>query len=136
PAATRAGRRRVRPAVRRRPLLRHHARDHDGCRRPRRGPRTDPDARPLRPQARDGGCLDVRRLACVLLLVAAALPLAAGAGVDRSVSFLLARQQADGGFAEPGRQSTSGLSAWAVLALAAAGRQPSAAALAYLRTQS
>jgi iron complex transport system substrate-binding protein len=80
----------------------------------------------------------VRRLAAVgLLVVAAVLPLAASAGVaDRSVSFLLARQQADGGFAEPGRQSTPGLSAWAVLALVAAGHQPSDSALAYLRAQS
>src|SRR5206468_8435105 len=38
--------------------------------------------------------------------------------------------------AEPGRQSTPGLSAWTVLALVAAGHTPDAKALAYLRDQS
>jgi hypothetical protein len=80
----------------------------------------------------------VRRLACALLLLAALLPLAAAAAtpVDGSVGFLLTREQGDGGFAEPGRQSTPGLSAWAVLALVAAGRTPDAKALAYLHAQS
>jgi energy-coupling factor transport system substrate-specific component len=80
----------------------------------------------------------VRRLACALLLLAAPVPLAAAAAtpVDGSVAFLLAREQGDGGFAEPGRQSTPGLSAWAVLALVAAGRTPDAKALAYLHAQS
>jgi hypothetical protein len=79
----------------------------------------------------------VRRLVCVLVLVGALLPLAAAAAtpVDGSVAFLLAREQADGGFAEPGRQSTPGLSAWAVLALVAAGHAPDAKALAYLHAQ-
>ncbi|MDX6514702.1 MAG: hypothetical protein QOH73_368 [Gaiellaceae bacterium] len=77
----------------------------------------------------------MRRLACGLLVLAALLPLSAGASVEGSVTFLLARQQPDGGFAEPGRQSTPGLSAWAVLALVAAGRQPSGAAVEYLRSQ-
>jgi Prenyltransferase and squalene oxidase repeat len=79
----------------------------------------------------------VRRLACALLLLAALVPLTAAAAtpVDGSAAFLLSRQQPDGGFAEPGRQSTPGLSAWAVLALVAAGRKPDAKALAYLRAQ-
>jgi hypothetical protein len=78
----------------------------------------------------------VRRTACALLLLAGLLPLAAaGASADRSVAFLLGREQADGGFAEPGRQSTAGLTAWAVLALVAAGRTPDGKALAYLHAQ-
>jgi iron complex transport system substrate-binding protein len=56
----------------------------------------------------------------------------AGAGsaaspLDRGGAYLLSRQQADGGFAEPGRSSTPGLTAWAVLALKAGGRLPSRA---------
>jgi hypothetical protein len=80
----------------------------------------------------------VRRLVCALLLAAALTPLTAAAAtpIDGSVAFLLSREQADGGFAEPGRQSTAGLSAWAVLALVAAGRAPDAKALAYLHAQS
>jgi Prenyltransferase and squalene oxidase repeat len=80
----------------------------------------------------------VRRLACLLLVLGALAPLTAAAAtpVDGSVAFLLSREQADGGFAEPGRQSTPGLSAWAVLALEAAGHPPDAKALAYLHAQS
>ncbi len=46
---------------------------------------------------------------------AAASPLARGA------SYLLARRQSDGGFAEPGASSSAGLTAWAVLGLKASG---------------
>ena len=42
--------------------------------------------------------------------------------------FVASHQQADGGFAEPGRSSDPSLTAWAVLGLAAAGRQPARAA--------
>jgi hypothetical protein len=77
----------------------------------------------------------VKRLVSLLLVLAALLPVAAGASVQPSVTFLLSRQQPDGGFAEPGRQSTPGLSAWTVLALVAAGHAPDAAATQYLRTQ-
>jgi prenyltransferase beta subunit len=42
--------------------------------------------------------------------------------------YLLASQQPDGGFAEPGGQSDPGLTAWAVLGLAAVGRAPDSAA--------
>jgi prenyltransferase beta subunit len=47
--------------------------------------------------------------------------------------YLAARQQPDGGFAEPGGRSDPALTAWAVLGLAAAGRAPSRPAGAYLR---
>jgi hypothetical protein len=50
---------------------------------------------------------------------------AAGAVLTLAVtpaSYLQSRQQADGGFAEPGGRSTPGLTAWAVLGLRAAGR--------------
>ncbi len=46
--------------------------------------------------------------------------------------FLQARQQADGGFAEPGGRATPQLTAWAALGLAAAGAD-AGAALDYLR---
>lgn len=43
---------------------------------------------------------------------------------ERAVAFLLSRQDASGGFAEPGDQPTPGLTAWAAIALVAAGRVP------------
>lgn len=43
---------------------------------------------------------------------------------ERAVAFLLSRQDAAGGFAEPGEQPTPGLTAWATIALVAAGRAP------------
>ncbi len=70
----------------------------------------------------------------LLAIAAAAVALAApGASVD----YLAGHQQADGGFAEAGGRSTPGLTAWTVLALAAAGRQPSRpdAVVAYLNGQ-
>jgi hypothetical protein len=78
----------------------------------------------------------MRRAVGVLVVLAALLALPAGAATDGSVAFLLSRQQQDGGFAEPGRSSTPGLSAWAVLALVAAGHRPSPGAVTYLRTRS
>jgi Prenyltransferase and squalene oxidase repeat len=48
-------------------------------------------------------------------------------------SYLAARQQPDGGFAEPGGHSAPSLTAWAVLGLAAAGKPPTRAAT-YLRS--
>jgi prenyltransferase beta subunit len=42
--------------------------------------------------------------------------------------YLLARQQPDGGFAEPGQPSDPNLTAWAVLGLSASGRAPQSAA--------
>ena len=56
-------------------------------------------------------------------LAAAALAVAL-AGTP--VSYLTGRQQADGGFAEPGGHSSPELTAWATLGLAAAGRPPGA----------
>jgi len=46
-------------------------------------------------------------------------------------SYVTARQQADGGFAEPGSRSTPGLTAWAMLGLRSAGR-PTGTAYDYL----
>jgi prenyltransferase beta subunit len=56
------------------------------------------------------------------LALPAASPAASPAG--RAVSYLLSRQQADGGFAEPGAGSSAGLSAWVVLGLRSIGRAP------------
>lgn len=47
--------------------------------------------------------------------------------------YVTARQQADGGFAEPGARSDPALTAWAALGLKAAGRSPGPGAAAYLR---
>ncbi len=63
------------------------------------------------------------KLAAVLV---AALVLAAPAAGP--ADYLLSRQQADGGFAEPGGQSDPSLTAWAVLGLAAVDRAPPSAA--------
>jgi hypothetical protein len=49
------------------------------------------------------------------------------------VDYVLARQQADGGFAEPAGRSDPALTAWAVLGLHAAGRQPARSPVTYLR---
>lgn len=60
--------------------------------------------------------------------------LAAAALVAASpADYLASRQQADGGFAEPGGRSDPALTAWAVLGLHAAGRHPSRSPVAYLR---
>jgi hypothetical protein len=47
--------------------------------------------------------------------------------------YVSARQQADGGFAEPGGRSDPALTAWAVLGLKAAGRDPGRSPVGYLR---
>ena len=44
--------------------------------------------------------------------------------VQEAGAYMVARQQADGGFAEPGGSSDPSLTAWAVLGLKAAGRDP------------
>lgn len=46
---------------------------------------------------------------------------------ERAAAFLLSRQDASGGFAEPGDQPTPGVTAWAAIALVAAGRVPAGA---------
>jgi hypothetical protein len=69
-----------------------------------------------------------RRRRTLLLAFLAALTLAsactAASSLGRGASYLLARQQADGGFAEPGASSSPGLTAWVVLGLKATGRTP------------
>jgi len=75
------------------------------------------------------------RLSLLLALIAslAAATLAdagacsAATSLERGASYLLARQGSDGGFAEPGASSSAGLTAWAVLGLAASGRAPARA---------
>jgi squalene-hopene cyclase-like protein/prenyltransferase/squalene oxidase-like repeat protein len=66
-------------------------------------------------------CLAATVLA--VLATAAAAPAAALDG-KAATAFLVSSQRADGGFAEPGRQSDPALTAWVVLALAASGRDP------------
>jgi energy-coupling factor transport system substrate-specific component len=58
------------------------------------------------------------------LLVAAVLGLVAASPLEEPTRFLESRQQESGGFAEPGGQPTPGLTAWAILGLRAAGREP------------
>jgi hypothetical protein len=59
------------------------------------------------------------------LVAALVLPAAGAAGaVEDASGYLESRQQADGGFAEPGRRATPGLTAWAVIGLRAAGSSP------------
>jgi len=72
----------------------------------------------------------LRLLAAIASAVVLAGPVAAAAGVS-PVAFLGSRQQPNGGFAEPGRAADPGLTAWAVLALVAAGSRPDGAS-AYL----
>jgi prenyltransferase beta subunit len=61
-----------------------------------------------------------------LLALVAALVLAAPAAGP--ADYVLSRQQPDGGFAEPGGRSDPGLTAWAVVGLAAVDRAPASAA--------
>jgi prenyltransferase beta subunit len=72
-------------------------------------------------------------LACALPVLAIAEPAQASA-IDHAVAYLESRQQTDGGFAEPGSTATPGLTAWAVLGLAAVGQAPDTAA-AYLTSK-
>ncbi|HEX2287249.1 MAG TPA: hypothetical protein VHH31_00705, partial [Gaiellaceae bacterium] len=58
---------------------------------------------------------------------------AAAALVAAPADYLVARQQADGGFAEPGGRPDPALTAWAVLGLRAAGRHPGRSPVDYLR---
>lgn len=62
-----------------------------------------------------------------LVALAAAASLAASSG-----DYLASRQQADGGFAEPGARSDPALTAWAVLGLHAASRAPARSPVKYL----
>jgi hypothetical protein len=62
----------------------------------------------------------------LLLAVALALAVPAGAGIDDGVRYLQRQQNADGGFGEPGASSDPSVTAWATLGLRAAGRWPRA----------
>ena len=62
-----------------------------------------------------------------LALAAVALALAA-----TPADYVVSHQQPDGGFAEPGQSSDPSLTAWAVLGLKAAGREPSRSPVSYL----
>ena len=62
-----------------------------------------------------------------LAIAAVALALAA-----TPADYVTQHQQADGGFAEPGQRSDPSLTAWAVLGLEAAGREPSRSPVSYL----
>jgi len=69
-----------------------------------------------------------RRRRTLLLAFLVALALAstctAASPLGRGASYLLVRQQSDGGFAEPGAASSAGLTAWSVLGLKASGKAP------------
>jgi hypothetical protein len=75
------------------------------------------------------------RLVCFLAALALAGTASATSAADRAAAYLQGHQTAGGGFAEPGRNPDPGLTAWAVLGLAAAGRPPAGAA-AYLSDKS
>jgi Prenyltransferase and squalene oxidase repeat len=55
------------------------------------------------------------------LLAIAATALAFVGGVEDAARYLQSRQEPNGGFAEPGSEATTGLTAWAVIGLRAAG---------------
>jgi hypothetical protein len=65
----------------------------------------------------------------VKLAALAAVVAVAAAPTD----YVAARQQADGGFAEPGGRSDPALTAWSVLGLRAAGKSPRSSPVDYLR---
>ena len=70
-----------------------------------------------------------------LLVAAALLAPARLTPVEAATGWLTRQQQADGGFAEPGRASDPSLTAWSVLALQAAGAADSSLAVKYLSNQ-
>jgi hypothetical protein len=71
-----------------------------------------------------------------LVALAAAAAVAVPQPLVPAAAYLAGRQQADGGFAEPRGGSDPSLTAWVVLALAAAGRRaPLASAATYLETK-
>jgi prenyltransferase/squalene oxidase-like repeat protein len=70
----------------------------------------------------------MRALAIALATVALATPLA------QSADYLEGRRGPDGGVSEPGGRADAALTAWAILALRAAGRDPGQAAREYVRT--
>ena len=92
--------------------------------RGRHRPRAAPAAGAVRPPAESGGRMGLK----LAVIASSALALAAATPAD----YVASRQQADGGFAEPGARSDSALTAWAVLGLKAAGRPPDGTVV-YLR---
>lgn len=64
-------------------------------------------------------------------LVVAAVALALSA---TPADYVASHQQSDGGFAEPGQRSDPSLTAWAVLGLTAAGREPGRSPVGYLES--
>jgi hypothetical protein len=73
--------------------------------------------------------LPLLALVATLATLAASAPASAGP-VQDAARYLEGRQTASGGFAEPGRQPTVGLTAWTVIGLRAAGRSPESLAAA------
>jgi hypothetical protein len=65
-----------------------------------------------------------------LAVAAVALALAAS-----PAEYVASHQASDGGFAEPGQTSDASLSAWAVLGLKAAGREPARSPVTYLENE-
>jgi len=61
-------------------------------------------------------------LVAFLVALAFASTCSAASPLGRGASYLIARQQTDGGFAEAGASSSAGLTAWAVLGLTASGK--------------
>lgn len=70
---------------------------------------------------------------CAVALGLVLAGLAHAAPAPSPAGFVTARQQPDGGFAEPRAPSDPALTAWAVLGLEASGRSPARTAAAYLR---
>ena len=81
--------------------------------RGRHRPGAAPAAGAVRPSAESGGRMGLK----LAVIASSALALAAATPGD----YVASRQQADGGFAEPGARSDSALTAWAVLGLKAVG---------------
>ena len=78
----------------------------------------------MRPSPSDR--LPTRRLAFALLAALALATPAAAGPIEDAVRYLELRQDASGGFAEPGAEPSAGLTAWGVLGLRAAGRPATA----------
>jgi prenyltransferase beta subunit len=70
----------------------------------------------------------LKGLVCALAALVLTAPAAGATTIDAAARYLEARQQPDGGFAEPRGVSDPGLTAWVVLGLVAAGRPPAGAA--------
>jgi hypothetical protein len=105
-------------------------------------PVTPPDSMPPRSECLTqtpptglprGGARGVRPRICAGALGLVLVGLAYAAPAPAPADFVAARQQPDGGFAEPRARSDPALTAWAVLGLKAAGRSPARSAAAYLR---